>query len=274
MTIFVRAQLFVLCLIAAPATFGQSMNISIGPAGLTPPDTYDAAGMPGFWNGINTANGSTTTNLRDLAGAITPVSVNQFGGTQVLNFNDGSTFGDDETLMDHCLLTFTPTLETCLFINNLQVGRYEVLIYAWMPGQPTVRAYTNCDEEAGNPHLIIGGAWPGQHQESITYARHIADVTTGLLRTHSGIVPGDNPALGAAMNGVQIRKLPPVIRGDMNCDGTFNGRDVSPFVYALIDSAGYENDYPACELIAGDMNNDSLVNEADITTFVVKLLVQ
>ncbi len=266
--------LIVLGLFAVPAAHAQSMNIVIGPAGLTPPNTYAAAGTAGFWNGINTANGSTTTNLRDLNGTVTPVSVNQFGGTQVLNFNDAATFGDDETLMDHCLLTFTPNLETCLFINNLQNGRYEVLIYAWMPGQPAVRAFTNSDEEPGNPHLILGGAWPGHHEESVTYARHISDVTTGLLRTHSGIVPGDDPALGAAMNGIQIRKIPPTIRGDMNCDGLINGRDVGPFVQAVIDPDAYQDDYPACTLAAGDMNNDTLVNAADTDNFVVKLLAQ
>ncbi|MCZ6682139.1 MAG: hypothetical protein O7B26_03080, partial [Planctomycetota bacterium] len=74
--------------------------------------------------------------------------------------------------------------------------------------------------------------------------------------------------------GIQIRKIPPTIRGDMNCDGLINGRDVGPFVQAVIDPAAYEDDYPACTLAAGDMNNDTLVNAADTDNFVVKLLAQ
>lgn len=261
-------------LFAVTAASGQSMNIAIGPPGVTPSDTYAAAGLPGYWNGINTANGSTTFNLKDLNGNVTPVSLDQLGGTQVLSLNDPATSGDDETLMDHCLLTYSATLETCLFINDLQPGTYEVLIYAWMPAQPSVRAYTNCDEEPGNPHLIVGGAWPGQQEELVTYARHICVVTTGLLRAHSGIVPGDDPALGAAANGIQLRKLDPVLLGDANCDGDVNGLDISLFAEAVIDPAAYQAAHPLCPLENSDLNLDSQVDTGDISRMVNALLTQ
>src|SRR5262245_30719567 len=135
--------------------------------------------------------------------------------------------------MDHCLVTYTSGLETCLFFHALQPGTYEVLCYAWMPNHPTVLSYTNSDEEPGNPHRIVGGAGPGQQLEPITYAAHYCNVTSasgGLLRIHSGIVPGHNPADGAACNGIQLRKLPQTSAADMNCDGAKNGADVEGFV--------------------------------------------
>jgi hypothetical protein len=73
-------------------------------------------------------------------------------------------------------------------------------------------SYTNCDEEAGNPHYEVGGAWPaGGHQELVTYSRHLAQPDDVFLRIrgHSGIAPGADPALGAALNGIQLRKLEP-----------------------------------------------------------------
>ena len=42
----------------------------------------------------------------------------------------------------------------------------------------------------------------------MTYSRHVAIVgPDGNLDLHSGIVPGANAALGAALNGLQIRLL-------------------------------------------------------------------
>lgn len=103
-----------------------------------------------------------------------------------------------------------------------------MLVYAWMPNHPEVLSYTNSDEEPGNPHYLVGGAWPGEHEILVTYAKHISHVgppnLDGRLRVHSGVAPGGNFALGAACNGMQIRKLPPA---DLNTDGTVNAQDLA-----------------------------------------------
>jgi hypothetical protein len=92
-------------------------------------------------------------------------------------------------------------------VNGLQPGTYEVLVYARMP-DPAVLSYTSVDQEPGFPHWQVGGAWPGSHAELISYSRHVAVVgALGDLDLHSGIVPGAEPTLGAALNGLQIRRV-------------------------------------------------------------------
>lgn len=62
--------------------------------------------------------------------------------------------------------------------------------------------------------------------------------------------------------------------GNLNCDDAIDGRDVSAFVLALVDPAGYAAAYPACHRTLADCNGDGLVDTADIAPFVAKLLSQ
>ncbi|HWL92892.1 MAG TPA: hypothetical protein VNT79_05105 [Phycisphaerae bacterium] len=242
---------------------------------MQPTSIYAAAGLPGYWNAMTAANGTTTFNLKNLAGVSTPVRLYQYGGTQLMHINDPLTSGDDQTLMDHFLVTYTPSLETCLFFNDLQNGVYEVLTYGWMPRNPGIMAYTSSDEEPGYPHEIVGGAWPGGHQELVTYSRHYCIVgppVNGRLRVHSGIVPGAPAANGAAMNGVQIRKLPAAAPADMNCDGAQDAEDVGIFIQALVDRESYYADHPTCRILNGDLNGDWDIDTDDVAPFVTALL--
>lgn len=255
----------VLVLLVCPVAFcpAQSINVAIGPTDVFPDDSYAGVGQPGFWNAIEAQHTSNVGGIRDIDGNETAVRIRQIGGMQLLSFDDKATSGDDQALMDHCQLTFSAGLETCIFVDFLEPGEYEVICYAWMPGQPEVRAYVNSEEEPGNPHKIVeGGAWPGQHEELITYSRHqcfVEEGTNGLLRLHSGVVPGDSPALGAAMNGFQIRQVPDLVVGDLNGDGEVTLADIPLFVDALA------NDFydPAA-----DVNGDGDDNLADIPAFV------
>jgi len=260
------------CLFVNATADAQSFNVDLSPAPDQPSATYAAAGLPGYWNSTPAAHNTTTFNLKDVNGVTTIVRMWQYGGTNLLVTDDPATAGDDDTLMDDTLRTFNASLEVCTFFYDLLPGQYEVTIYAWMPMQPDVLSYTNCDEEPGNPHLIVGGAWPGQHQIYVTYARHICNVTTGLLRAHSGIVPGQNPALGASMNGIQVRKLPPFAAGDMNCDGQVDLNDVPAFALALVDAEAYHLANPACNVAHANVNGDGVVNGRDVSPFVALLL--
>ena len=56
-------------------------------------------------------------------------------------------------------------------------------------------------------------------------------------------------------------------RGDLNCDGFFNGADIDPFFLALGDPAGYAIQFPNCDIMLGDMNCDNRVNGGDIDEF-------
>jgi hypothetical protein len=235
----------------APIAAAQSFNINIGPSGgPTPSSGYAAAGQAGVWMTLPAFHNTTTFNLVDRAGTTTGVSVWQYGGTQLRATDDPATLGDDDALMDECQVTFTPSLETCLFFNGLENGDYEVLIYACMPAQPTVLSYTSCDEEPGRPHRTVGGAWPGQHQEFVTYSRHSATVTSGLLRTHSGIVPGQPAANGAALNGIQLRRIIPSPPGDVDGDGDVDLGDLTTLLSAFGLCTGDPAYVAACDLDA------------------------
>lgn len=264
----------VIALVISTSVWGQSFNVAVGPSTEQPSSSYGAAGLAGYWNAIPAYHTTTTFNLRQLDGAVTIVRVWQYGGTELHSTDDPGTSGDDELLMDHCQVTYTSNLETCLFFYDLQLGDYEVINYAMMPAEPNVLSYTSCDEETGRPHHTIGGAWPGEHVEEVTYSRHRASVTSplGLLRLHSGIVPGEDPLMGAAFNGVQIRRLPAKTPGDMDCNGGVNGADVQGFVDALLAPGMYYSAQPTCRIDNADMNDDGQMNAEDVGGFLDAIL--
>ena len=202
-----RFSVLLACLLATGSVHAQSFNLDFGNPTTKPPSDYAAAGRAGEWVGLVAPHGTTTTNLTDVDGVVTDVRVRQLGGTQTLTADDPATAGNDSLLLDDYLVTFN-AVESCLFFENLEPGDYEVLIYAWMPLEPTVDSLTNIDQEPGNPHVSVGGAWNGSHEEGVTFSRHLVPVgANGILNMHSGLAPGANPSLGAALNAVQIRRI-------------------------------------------------------------------
>jgi hypothetical protein len=211
---------------ATASAWGQSFNLDIGQPGTAPPSSYGAAAnQPGFWLSLPCTQGVSVFNLTDINGTVTNARLSQIGGTQTLLVNDPNLSGDDATLMNDYLITHT-TIENCLFFRDMEPGDYEVFIYARMPAQPTVMAYTSVDQEPGFPHLVVGGAWPGQHQELISYSKHTDTVgANGNLYMHSGVVPGGSLQNGAAINGVQIRRIVPN-PADLSGDGAVGVQDL------------------------------------------------
>jgi len=63
-------------------------------------------------------------------------------------------------------------------------------------------------------------------------------------------------------------------RGDLNCDGLINGKDVQAFTFAVVDPGTYGTTYPNCNILQGDTNNDSAVDLNDIPSFITLLLSQ
>lgn len=190
-------------LLAMPVS-GQSLNIDFGEPDNHPPASYAAAGLPGVWNSFLALHGTSESGLRGLDGQPTAARLLQIGGFENLNDPDPAITGDDALLMDDFLVTYNGGLESCIFFDNLEPGEYEVLIYARMP-DPTVGSYTSVDQEQGIPHHEVGGPWAGEHQDLVSFSRHFATVgVDGSLDLHSGIVPGADPLLGAALNGIQL----------------------------------------------------------------------
>jgi hypothetical protein len=247
---------------------GQSFNLDIGQPGAAPSNAYaGAANQPGHWLSLPGTQGVTVFNLVDINGNATNARLSQIGGTQTLLVNDPDVTGDDAILMNDFLITFS-TIENCLFFNDMQPGEYEVFIYARMPAQPEVFGYTSVDQEPGVPHHQVGGAWPGHHEEFISYSHHTAIVaasgpTAGRLYMHSGVVPGGDLQNGAALNGVQIRKLPPPSPGDVNGDNVVNVIDLLA-VIANWGPCSNPNDCPADIAPPGPPQGDDVVNVQDL----------
>ena len=59
--------------------------------------------------------------------------------------------------------------------------------------------------------------------------------------------------------------------GDPNCDGVLNFNDINPFVLALSDPNGYQQQFPGCSILSADCNGDCVVNFDDINPFVALL---
>jgi hypothetical protein len=186
---------------ASATAHAQSINVSFGHTSGAPSSSYAAAGAAGVWNAVTGISGPTFT-LVDTDGAPTSVTLTQSPTTTVLANPDPSVSGDDAALLDNGLVT--NGAETCLAFSGFQPGTYEVLVYAWLPNQPTMLSRTRQDEAPST--IDVGGAWTGAHAAGITYARYVVTVdASGSLPAHSGLAP--NTAL-AALNGVQIRPLP------------------------------------------------------------------
>lgn len=179
----------------------DAINVSFGgSAADAPSPTYAAAGGAGTWNSVSGVAGPAY-QLVGTDGAPTNISVTQSPTATVLSTTDPSVSGDDAKLLDTGLVT--TGAETCLMFTGFAAGQYEVLIYAWLPNQPTVLSRTRQDEAPST--VDVGGAWSGHHAENVTYARYVVTVgSDGNLPAHSGLAPGQT---SAALNGVQIRPL-------------------------------------------------------------------
>jgi hypothetical protein len=93
------------------------------------------------------------------------------------------------------------------------------------------------------------------------------DVLVGLSRGAG--VPSD--FIASDISAARRCPLP----GDLNCDGSVNDFDISPFVLALTSTPpGYPEYYaqwPDCDHTNGDVNGDGDVNNFDISPFVALL---
>lgn len=66
--------------------------------------------------------------------------------------------------------------------------------------------------------------------------------------------------------------FPPALLGDVNCDGVVSVGDISAFVLALTDPAGYAIQFPGCDPLRADINLDGFITVGDISGFVALLV--
>lgn len=198
---------------ASAPPWAQSFNVDIGEAGSQPPASYAAAGLAGNWNSARAdhvtpfTTGPTAQDvmLVDVNGNATGVGFHQYGGMDHVTTNDASVTGDDAVLLNDYLATHSLSLESCMYLNGLANGTYEVTTYAWMPNSPATKQLVRFDFHPGS--TLVGGSWSGAHAEGVTYARDLIEVTDGHIGWHVGIPSGGATFPGAAFNGFQLRKI-------------------------------------------------------------------
>jgi hypothetical protein len=176
----------------------QSFNVDIGAAYGTPASTYGGAALqPGFWNSM-TNNGPMP--LQDLSGGfpLGPTLAASNGANYGFGFNNASTAGDDEKLMDD-----GHDGPLTLDFAGLWNGEYLVFTYAWAPDNPAFASRVNVVNTV-QPPQVVGGAWPPNgFAPGVTHSVHRARVSNGTLR-----IDCTAAASYCTVNGVQIMPVP------------------------------------------------------------------
>src|SRR5688500_14778757 len=197
-----RTLPFVLLLVLATPASGQSFNIDFGPETSLPSSSHGAAGLPGAWNAIGVVTAFERVPLVGLDGLPTDARLYMFGGSNLslLTVDEAATTGEDEALMDDMLIGPCDPVDVCIWVENLAPGDYEVITYGRTPGDPAWICPLRVDFATTGP-VNVGGAWPGGHAETVTYARHEVTPTHQKIGLHSGTYGG---CVQAGINGIQL----------------------------------------------------------------------
>jgi hypothetical protein len=267
------SRLFTIAVMGAicGSAMGQSFNVDVGPPGTQPPSSYAAAMHDGFWNSVTAAHITPFTPnatpqddlLVDIDGNQTSVGFHQFGGQDPESVGSSSAAGNDGNLLNDFLLTHSIALESCLYLNGLENGLYEIVTYAWWPDKPAILQKVRFDFTP-TVFTLVGGAWSGQHEEGVTYDYQVFNVTAGHIGWHVGIPAGGDTVTGAAFNGFQIHKVGGP--GDPDDDGDIDISDFERF-YDCLTGPGEASDKPGC--IESDFNGDDHVDLEDVAVLQV-----
>ena len=242
-----------LALIAVLTSIGsaQSFNVDIGAAYGTPANTYGGAALqPGFWNSM-TNDGPLP--LQDLNGGfpLGPTLTGSNSSNYGFGFNNGSTSGDDEKLMDDGhdgALT--------LDFAGLWNGEYLVFTYAWAPDSAAFSTRVNVVNTV-QPPQVVGGAWPSNgFTQGVTHSVHRARVTNGTLSIQCTAVGSY-----ATINGVQIMPAP-----YLNIDVGTGSPAPSPSFSGATTQKGYWNALDGAASSSGVLfNKDSMQTRVTIS---------
>ena len=74
------------------------------------------------------------------------------------------------------------------------------------------------------------------------------------------------------MGPYEFDQPPTFLLGDMNCDGVLDGRDIGPFVLAVLDPPAYAATYPGCNINRADIDGNALINVDDVPPFIDLLI--
>ena len=125
-------------------------------------------------------------------------------------------------------------------------------------------AYDECVGNFWDNGSLFGGNYWGDY--SVQHPTPHDDQSPFGMWDDPYIILGNKPSSQDMYPLVHPFKL-----GDMNLDGVVSWRDVDPFVFAMSDSAGYQNQYHMLPTLHGDLTGDNVVNWRDIEPFIVFL---
>jgi hypothetical protein len=208
----------VLVLAGASSARAQNFNIDIGeqpPSAGVPSLAYGgAAGQSGFWNAVSPTS-TVPVPLTDIAGLPSGAVLGVTGGGSAFQFDNPGTVGDDNNLMDDGQTVGLVPVSTTWTFSGLQSGDYRLYTYAWAGDNPASQSTVSAGMVTGR--RTVGGAWPGQQQEGVTYAVHLFSIQAGaqisvMIASTAGI---------ARVNGFQLVLAPPP--GTYLCFGDGSG---------------------------------------------------
>src|SRR5262245_43178779 len=190
---------------AAASAGAQSINVDFGAPGSAPQASYAGAGLAGSWNTIGVLPPGMRVGLVDVDGAPSAVQLYMIGGTALLANDDPATTGDDGALLDDMLIGYNNPVDVCVWFANVPPGDYEVVLYGITPSDPLLRPALR--RGVATPEATMcGGAWPGVHQDGISFVRFLVHSDNGYVGLHSGL---QGALITSGLNGVQLRPAPP-----------------------------------------------------------------
>lgn len=127
------------------------------------------------------------------------------------------------------------------------------------------------------PIGLLLGALPQAPSDGTIALDLTADVNADAdgVVSYANVLPVASPLVYHSREAGQPPRLVLVVStrlaGDLNCDGVVDHFDIDPFVLALVDPAGYQQQFPDCDRRNGDANGDGQVNNFDINAFIALL---
>ncbi len=168
-------------------------------------------------------------------------------------------------------LSYLSTTSQAPFESNLphDLGDselYEVLLdldYDGDPGGAFDGVPPGADTLIETIEIQIGGSGSVDVSLSDVQAAH----TTGLPNG----APFTSVEIAAGAEAVSINVQPSPL-GDLNCDGSVNAADITPFVLALLDADAFASQYPGCDRQNADVDENGTINGRDIASLVQQLI--
>ena len=228
--------------------------------------TFAAAGSSylGTWSGSGSV--SVGTDIYPWTSGVTHTitfNTDRFTGTNYLWWDPTPLTGDDQPFvawdaLSVCLhelahaLGFTDGFYVDNFARPTEVNRWRGQIVG-----------TTFDP---------GGLNVAMYQDSLGNMSHVQDAGTtrddlmvpALVNSERHPIGNIDLEMLSLAHGYAVQLL-----GDLDGSGEVNNNDISPFVLALTDRAGYQAAYPGIDPdVAGDIDHDGALTNNDITPFV------